>query len=1004
MIHAFPEDELRPLSCDPLTRDRADSSNIGLNDPLGNYSLTLVDSLSTLAVLASSSQSAKSRRRAFVEFKNGVEILVAAYGDGSSGAGGLGARAQGFDLDSKVQVFETVIRALGGLLSAHLFAVGELPITDYHPHWDSRNYSKNGQAIKWSKNFSYDGQLLRLAHDLGERLLPAFETATGLPYPRVNLRHGIPFYPNAPANARVKFESDEAGNSEQCPVLPNSSEVTETCTAGAGSLVLELTVLSRLTGDPRFEEAGKRAFWSVWERRSPIGLLGSGIDAETGHWTGPFAGLGAGVDSFFEYAFKTYVLLSGSREPRRSSETLPRKASVFDPPPLSSVHHDPQSYLGVWKEAHDALRRHLYRGKNFIHPHYIQGDLQTGAARAFWMDSLSAFFPGLLSIAGETEEAISLHLLFTALWTRYSAIPERWSTATGKVEGGLGWWGGRPEFIESTYHIYKATEDPWYVHVGEMALRDIKRRCWTPCGWSGIQDVRTGERSNRMESFFLGETAKYLHLLFDPSHPLNKLDAPFVFTTEGHPLMIPKSLRNLDANRSRTVRDDQLATTHGQSSCPVRPEPVALSFSSTASRPDLFHAANLARLHQMPTRAPRDSPIVEYSADHPSISASDIQSPSNFTLFPWTLPLHYLPEKGTCELIIMKPTFDITFPSFSMDNTMLAGSLQRVGSGILVTGMGNLRLGMIQDVPNTDTSSKFGEVYRVYAVNNVPLGMDEKIYVHQDAISGVVNPLDPNFTRVRHPVMLDILIDVNEFPTEAQASNGTDEAVSGAEAHSHAKVAVDSHDSEDVDLPSHLSNGLSFLAQHMSSLMHDPPAAAPASTLRRIKLPAITPTGPGAAPVPDVADALGPDAAGLARGPLPYTTILAVGDACRGPLDPRVPRDHHVLVVKRGGCSFAEKLANIPSFPPAPAALQLVIVVSDPEEDAAATEASLVRPLLEEAQWTPSGIPRFHPIPLVMIGGGEAMYRTLEKAKSLGLKRRYSVRAQGVPISNLIIL
>ena len=152
-------------------------------------------------------------------------------------------------------------------------------------------------------------------------------------------------------------------------------------------------------------------------------------------------------------------------------------------------------------------------------PHYIQADLESGAARGFWIDALSAYYPGLLAQAGHVEEATETHLLQTALWTRFSGLPERWNLMTGGIEGGLGWWVGRPEFIESNYHIYRATEDPWYLYVGEMVLRDIKRRCWTRCGWASIQNVLTGEQTDRMESFFLGETAKYLFLLFDPDHP-----------------------------------------------------------------------------------------------------------------------------------------------------------------------------------------------------------------------------------------------------------------------------------------------------------------------------------------------------------------------------------------------------------------------------------------------------------------------------------------------------
>lgn len=286
--HAFPEDEIRPITCIPLTRDRKNPSHVEINDVLGNYSLTMIDSLSTLAVLASSTHTEGKENKALRYFQNGVADLVEQYGDGSAGANGHGLRGKGFDLDSKVQVFETVIRGVGGLLSGHLFAVGDLPIKGYQPshlrHEGSRSHQRT-QNVQWPNNFTYDGQLLRLAQDLGKRLLPAFHTSTGLPYPRVNLRHGIPFYASSPLN----YDAEHG----QCQTTQKPiAELTETCSAGAGSLVLEFTTLSRLTGDPRFERLAKRAFWSIWERRSSIGLIGSGIDAETGFWTSSYTGVG----------------------------------------------------------------------------------------------------------------------------------------------------------------------------------------------------------------------------------------------------------------------------------------------------------------------------------------------------------------------------------------------------------------------------------------------------------------------------------------------------------------------------------------------------------------------------------------------------------------------------------------------------------------------------------------------------------------------------------------
>lgn len=116
------------MSCLPLTRDRENPRHVEVNDVLGNYSLTLIDSLSTLAILASSPPDKESTGpNALRDFQDGVASLVLYYGDGTSGPSGEGLRARGFDLDSKVQVFETVIRGVGGLLSAHLFAAGELP-------------------------------------------------------------------------------------------------------------------------------------------------------------------------------------------------------------------------------------------------------------------------------------------------------------------------------------------------------------------------------------------------------------------------------------------------------------------------------------------------------------------------------------------------------------------------------------------------------------------------------------------------------------------------------------------------------------------------------------------------------------------------------------------------------------------------------------------------------------------------------------------------------------
>lgn len=155
-----------------------------------------------------------------------------------------------FDKPVRIQVFEATIRIMGGLLSAHNFATE--PKYGFAPH------------LPW-----YQDQLLALALDLGHRMLPAFTNSqTGMPYSRINLKTG-----------QVQ------------------NETHETCAAAAGSLMLEFAALSRLSGDPVFEHVARKAMSAVWEKRSPLDLLGNSINMQNGHWLYAQSSIGAGVDS-----------------------------------------------------------------------------------------------------------------------------------------------------------------------------------------------------------------------------------------------------------------------------------------------------------------------------------------------------------------------------------------------------------------------------------------------------------------------------------------------------------------------------------------------------------------------------------------------------------------------------------------------------------------------------------------------------------------------------------
>ncbi|KXT08953.1 hypothetical protein AC579_10313 [Pseudocercospora musae] len=1021
MSHAFPDDELKPISCGPQTRNRENPADIGVNDPLGNYSVTLIDSLSTLAILASGPpQHKKDKRDPFRDFQNGVKSLVELYGAGTDKKP-CGTRACGFDLDSKVQVFETNIRGVGGLLSAHLFARGHLPINGYRPVW------KTGRkpGIRWKNGFVYNDQLLHLAHDLASRLLPAFTTPTDIPYPRVNLRTGIPFYRDA-----------EGGICRLDGTSTGSKDITENCAAGAGSLVLEFTTLSRLTGDARFENVAKKAFWAIWDRRSGSGLLGNGVDAESGLWTHPpLSGIGAGIDSFFEYSIKSHILLSN----------LPYNVS-------DHLGNSPASFLTAWEQAHAAVKHHVYHNsKQEKHPYYGQVDWASGAPRYAWIDNLSAYYPGLLVLAGHLEEAIESHLLYSALWTRFGALPERYNVASNLIDQNFKHWVGRPEFIESTFYLYQATKDPYYLHVGEMTLRDIRKRCWTKCGWADLADVMTGEQRDRMESFFLGETAKYLYLLFTEDHPLNKLDKPFVFTTEGHPMIIPDRIRTApqDTDALRQIRLWERQQVLPAATCPAPLPALPLTASNTANRDDLFHASAMALLHLTRQDPARSSPLTELSEESPGISFADVRSPTNYTFYPWTLPRTLIPAKGLSSPILSPVISTLTFPNLAgntnegAEKSLISlGALQKIVDGVLINSLSNLRLNMVQEPKSLLLPDNRGvlveqpvsDEFRIHGIANWALGRDEKVLLSGEALKGV-SPTDPHFTRVKDLEMIDLVLDVPILAEGNQIGGLGDFELEGIE-----NATMDSLMEELQDMISSLFSASTNTAQ---------PARTPAvdangnPTLLRQYLPAILSTGPGAAPPPAGMDI---DPLSVASGQLPHDKIFFLDDElCDHRLPASIAKTNQILILRRGSCSFNDKLANIPAFAPHPDSLQLVIVISGPEE-AGSQEGTLIRPLLDQIQLTPTGIERRHPIAMCMVNGAakavgntasSLSYDTEELLKrvasasgrfvdgklaearrtgagdgknkvhlgtGLGVKRRYWFESMGVVINNLLMV
>lgn len=73
----------------------------------------------------------------------------------------------------------------------------------------------------------------------------------------------------------------------------------------------------------------------------------------------------------------------------------------------------------------------------------------------------------------------------------------------------------RPELAESTFALYQVTGDMKYLDAGRQMLRALQANSRVPCGYASVADVETGALDDRMDSFFIAETLKYLFLLFD---------------------------------------------------------------------------------------------------------------------------------------------------------------------------------------------------------------------------------------------------------------------------------------------------------------------------------------------------------------------------------------------------------------------------------------------------------------------------------------------------------
>ncbi|KAF1960860.1 mannosyl-oligosaccharide alpha-1,2-mannosidase-like protein [Byssothecium circinans] len=426
--------------------------------------------------------------------------------------------------EALVDPFETTIRYLGGLVSlVDLYDAGIIP-----------DKVLTGEARDMILE-----QAVTLANSLG----PAYDTPTGIPWPRVDLSRskGVSDPPSVHRKEPKKQKYDN-------PVVGP---------ARAGSSILENRVLTRLTSNPIYTKNATLAWaplvWSKWTPEHP-GMVDAPIDIMTGTPVGRQRHWDAGHDSYYEYLIKMNLLAPPS---------------------------DPylETYKVTFNHAVDSLRKYLGTRSAPTPDHAIQ-HLFIGRSNGRWYlnreSHLACFAPGTILLASKFYENHEFHTFALALLegchhtytsTPSKIGPESWSwmpkfgyedpihlPSTLREESewkASGFWSadprykGRPEYVESLFYAYRITGESRFRDWAWEAFEAMEKHCKAPYGYAQLADVYRvnpaewpsdgkGRWIDMQESFWAAETLKYLWLTFADAD-VASLDR-WVFTTEGHPL------------------------------------------------------------------------------------------------------------------------------------------------------------------------------------------------------------------------------------------------------------------------------------------------------------------------------------------------------------------------------------------------------------------------------------------------------------------------------------
>ncbi|KIJ32152.1 glycoside hydrolase family 47 protein [Sphaerobolus stellatus SS14] len=397
-----------------------------------------------------------------------------------------------------VSLFESTIRYVGGLLSA---------------------YQLNGNKPQI---------LVEKAQQLTDKLALGFAASP------------VPF-------GFVDFSVDQ-------PVIATSN------VAEAGTLTLEWSTLSQLTGNPKYRNLSESSVRHIAQLTPPLpGLPAQSIDPQSGDFIGAYVSWGGGTDSYLEYLVK-YTRLDPTIDPLflQTWETAVDSSIKWL---LKESTVDNWLFLADFED--DRVIRHIgshlacFHGGNWILGGSLLNNQTIVNIGLKLVDAcINTYASTATGIGPEVFSFISKVTTQPPNGTddgnfTDSGVPIQPSDLAFNAKHGFYFFPDsndyilRPEVLESNFYAWRVSGDTKYLQNAENALRSFQKFLIVPGGdggVSGLNDVNNATvtdstRVDDTESFFFAEVMKYLYLTFDD--PTNISIDEWVFNTEAHPLRAP---------------------------------------------------------------------------------------------------------------------------------------------------------------------------------------------------------------------------------------------------------------------------------------------------------------------------------------------------------------------------------------------------------------------------------------------------------------------------------